>query len=346
MLSVSSVFLEWEGILTFITYLKTFGVLLTVLFTFQLLAQQDAPDTSPHSTRLVQVAPDVKLELLDWGGTGRPMIFLGGLGFTAHEFDEFAPKFTNNYHVYGVTRRGFGASSAPAPDGSNYTADRLGDDVLAVINSLSLQKPILVGHSLAGEEMSSIGSRRPDAVTALIYLDAAYSYALYDDKRGDLILDSIALRYDLNSFLTANTPDVKAFLTKLQSDVDRYNGDIKRQLHDLSLLPPQPPRTAAPPPVMVAISAGKQKYTKIPVPCLAIFAGPHRELTALFPNDPKAHSAVLENDGAASVAQADAFKAAVSGSHVVVLPNASHMIFSSNASDVEREMRSFLLSLR
>ena len=78
--------------------------------------------------------------------------------------------------MVGVTRRGFGDSSAPA---SGYGADRLGDDVLAVIDALKISKPVLAGHSLGGEELSSIGSRHPEKVAGLIYLDAGYSYAFY-----------------------------------------------------------------------------------------------------------------------------------------------------------------------
>jgi pimeloyl-ACP methyl ester carboxylesterase len=55
----------------------------------------------------------------------------------------------------------------------------LGDDVLAVIAALNLDRPILVGHSLAGQELSSVGSRHPEKVAGLVYLDAGYSYA-YD----------------------------------------------------------------------------------------------------------------------------------------------------------------------
>jgi len=43
--------------------------------------------------------------------------------------------------VYGISRRGYGASSSPE---SGYTADRLGDDVLAVIDALKLNRPVLV----------------------------------------------------------------------------------------------------------------------------------------------------------------------------------------------------------
>ena len=77
---------------------------------------------------MIQVEPDIKLEVLDWGGTGRPLVLLSGMGDTAHVFDKFAPTLTTKYHVYGITRRGFGTSSKPDPVTANYNAARLGDD--------------------------------------------------------------------------------------------------------------------------------------------------------------------------------------------------------------------------
>ena len=38
-----------------------------------------------HSIRFVTVQDNVKLEVLDWGGSGRPMILLHGGNSTAHE---------------------------------------------------------------------------------------------------------------------------------------------------------------------------------------------------------------------------------------------------------------------
>jgi pimeloyl-ACP methyl ester carboxylesterase len=129
----------------------------------------------------LQVAEDVRLEVLDWGGSGRSLVLLSGLGGTAHIFDDFAPNLSRGFHVYGVTRRGFGASSRPA---SGYDADRLGDDVLVVLDSLELDRPVLVGASLGGEELSSIGSRHPERAAGLVYLDAAYPYASGDLPHG------------------------------------------------------------------------------------------------------------------------------------------------------------------
>jgi pimeloyl-ACP methyl ester carboxylesterase len=83
-------------------------------------------DPSPHAISFITVDKNVRLEVLDWGGTGRPLVLLTGLGDNAHVFDDFAPKLTPDYHVLGITRRGFGASTI-APSG--YDANRLGDDI-------------------------------------------------------------------------------------------------------------------------------------------------------------------------------------------------------------------------
>ena len=133
-----------------------------------------------RSTQFVTVAKGVRLEVLDWGGTGRPVVLLAGLGNSAHILDGFAVKLREKYHVFGITRRGFGESSAPPVANGAYRADRLGDDVIAVIDALKIRRPILMGHSIAGEELSSIGTRRPEKVAGLVYLDAGYSYALYN----------------------------------------------------------------------------------------------------------------------------------------------------------------------
>jgi pimeloyl-ACP methyl ester carboxylesterase len=66
------------------------------------------------------------------------------------------------YHVYGITRRGRGVSNTPEPNATNYSADRLVKDVLAVIDALHLDKPVIAGHSMSGAELSYIGSHHPE----------------------------------------------------------------------------------------------------------------------------------------------------------------------------------------
>ena len=145
------------------------------------LAQEHSAwrDPSKHQVQFVTVEDGVRLEVLDWGGSGKPLVLLAGGGDTAHVFDDFAPQLTPSFHVYGITRRGFGESGF-SPEG--YGADRLGDDVLAVLDSLKLIRPVLVGHSLGGEELSSLSTRHPSRVAALVYLEAGYPYAFENGK--------------------------------------------------------------------------------------------------------------------------------------------------------------------
>jgi len=300
-------------------------------------------DASPHTVQFIAVDKDVKLEVLDWGGTGRPLVFLAGLGNTAHIFDKFAPKFTNKYHVYGITRRGFGESSSPAPTEKNYSSDRLGDDILAVDDALKLNRPVLVGHSIAGGELSSIAVRHPEKVSGLIYLEAGYVYAFYDSAHGNLIMDAL----DLRDTLTENTVDdltrlemMKTLLGKTQ----QLEKELQAQIKHVEGLPPLKPKDKpSVPTISDAIVSGGHKYTKIPIPCLAIFAVPHDFSGSGL--DAKRQAEVEASDREAVGSQANAFEAGVPTAHVVRLAKAGHYVFLSNEADVLREMNAFLDSL-
>ena len=96
-------------------------------------AGPDALDTSPHQVRFVSVEPGVQVAVLDWGGSGTPLVFLlGGLSFNPHAFDGFVPRFTDRHRVYAITRRGHGDSSWPE---SGYDPGRRAEDVRAVLDT-------------------------------------------------------------------------------------------------------------------------------------------------------------------------------------------------------------------
>lgn len=76
----------------------------------------------------------------------------GGARKHSSRFDSLGPKLAAHYHVIGITRRGFGHSSAPQ---TGFDPRRLGDDVVAVLDALHIADPVLVGHSIAGEELSA-----------------------------------------------------------------------------------------------------------------------------------------------------------------------------------------------
>jgi pimeloyl-ACP methyl ester carboxylesterase len=310
------------------------------------------PDTSwltKSTIFMIEVAPNVSLEVIDWGGSGPPLVFLAGLGNTAHVFDKFALKFVPAHHVYGITRRGFGMSSSPVPDATNYRADQLGDDVVKVIDALGLKKPVLVGHSIAGEELSSIGSRYPEKIAGLIYLDAGYPYALYSPDAGDTQLDAEDVQKQLNTYLASRpgATDQRKLIADLLAELPQLQKDLEVDDKRNNILPPPPPGKADPePPFAAAANAivkGETKYTDIEIPLLAIFASPHdpSNLPQLAA-DKKAEFIAL--DQARSAAQAKAFQK-LKFAKVVVLPNANHFVFFSNEQDVEKAMKDFLNTL-
>ena len=118
----------------------------------------------------VTTAPGATLEVLDWGGTGIPLVFLAGGGHTAHEFDEFAPRLTDEFRVVGITRRGIGGSSA-----SRHQVARDGiKDIAKVLEALELDSAVFVGHSQGGLEAAQFAEAYPDRCLGIVHLDSGY----------------------------------------------------------------------------------------------------------------------------------------------------------------------------
>jgi pimeloyl-ACP methyl ester carboxylesterase len=308
-----------------------FGLLLLI----PTIAQ--AQDTSAHTIQFVTVEPCVNLEILDWGGNGPPVVFMSGLGGTAHVFDDFAPKFTAKHHVFGITRRGFGNSGKPPVTRDNYSPDRLGDDVLAVIAKLGLVKPVLAGHSIAGQEMSSIGTRDPGKVAGLIYLDAGYEYAAFDPKtangstRYGVEMEMTTLEEDLRRLPRIPPDQARETIKEIQNIMPR----LQKMLVWYAPQDEVADRAARSElwTYVDAVDSVKQMYGTLPVPVLAIFAE--------FQDCTKdcADAKIWDADRTAS---ANAFTAVNPRARVVRLAHARHAVWKSNEADVFGEMTAFM----
>jgi non-heme chloroperoxidase len=115
-------------------------------------------------------ANGIRLHYLDWGGSGTVLLFLAGMGSSAYIYDEFAPRFVENFHVIALSRRGHGDSDYPT---KGYDVHTLTDDLRQCLDALEIESVILVGHSMANVEMCHFAALYPDRVLKLIFLDAA-----------------------------------------------------------------------------------------------------------------------------------------------------------------------------
>jgi len=307
-------------------------------------------DPSNHRVQFVTVEEGVQLEVLDWGGTGRPVVLLAGY-LTAHAYDEFAPKLAESYHVYGITRRGFGASSRPE---SGYTAQRSANDVLQVLDALKLVKPVLAGHSFGGQDLSTLGGQHPERIGGLVYLNSAedptLSLADYGVKPADGSKLPAAMREspspDFSSY-----PAYRAWQLRVhgvafpESELRQMyaanpDGSMGRYLVSRN--------------VRDDMFAGirKPNYASISVPVLAflVLPRPVEEQVKRFGPQNDEERAALEQRYAVDVAIARRherdLRSGVPTARVVELPGANFYVFLSSGTVLVREMRTFIAGLR
>lgn len=155
-----------------------FTIVLTISFLLiSLRGDTQQKGTSLYKEKFAQL-DGISLHYLDFGGSGLPLIFLQSFHGDAGEWVDydrkgFAPKFTGTNHVYAITRRGWGKSTDP---GWGYDVATNGEDVVAFMDALKIEKAILAGRIPASMDMTWIAEHHPNRVAGLVYFDFAYTY--------------------------------------------------------------------------------------------------------------------------------------------------------------------------
>lgn len=295
---------------------------------------------------MIAVAPDVSLEVLDFGGTGEPIVLLAGLGFTAHVFDDFAPRLTDRYHVLAITRRGFGVSSGPA---SGYDlATRVADDI-AVLDALHVTRAVWVGHSIAGDELTGIGAMHPDRATALIYLDATYDHTRQEHSPLDGAPDYLPPRPPPEVMkdpvkATAFLNDAIGIPFPLGQTLAQASWDADGRVH---------PRGRPDAANKILDSDVPQDFAAVRVPALVLIAAPSKpdELIHGFANLSAADQQAWHDKWwAIHVKMVDDMRsdvaAHVAGAKIIEYSHGYHFLFLTSPDQVLADMRAFLASTR
>ncbi len=310
----------------------------------------DFRDASSHQVRWITVDSSVRLEVLDWGGTGPPVVLLACY-ISAHTYDEIAPKLTNQFHVYGITRRGIGASDKPA---TGYAVQRSADDVIGVLNALDVQKSLLVGHSCAGQILTMFATRHSDRLLGLVYLDGASDPTLTPVDVGAPMPDPTMLPSPIKP---RSAPDRTSFeALRVSQRRDRGWAFPEEELRQQFAANPDGSvgESLLSPTIRRAITVDarvKPDYSHIQVPVLAIYQRdpPFEQVAANFLIRNEQERAALRQEYAATRAlyvrwQRDLL-AAVPTARIVELEGASLYMFLSNEADVLREIRAFAATL-
>jgi pimeloyl-ACP methyl ester carboxylesterase len=295
-------------------------------------------DASPHRSGFVPVGGGVQLHYLDWGGIGPAIVFLAGQGNTAHAFDDFAPRFTDRFHVVALTRRGFGESSHPA---GGYDTRQLVEDIRVAIDRLHLGRVILIGHSIAGEELTRFAATYPDRVSKLVYLDAAYDRVALDSMFAAAYPAPLALPPSPvpEAADTATAAGYVAFVHRTRG-VNIPEADIRARYRSDGW-------NEEITPAYRAIVVEHPDYARVRAPALAIYAVTD-SVSQLEPwqRDDTAHATIwqeqIDRSAPLYAASRHEFRSRVAHSGVVELHGAHHWLFVSNADEVARSIRRFL----
>jgi pimeloyl-ACP methyl ester carboxylesterase len=109
--------------------------------------------------------------VLDWGGTGEPLVLLHPNGLCAGFFDPLATRLTDTHRVLGVDLRGHGGSDPP-PTRAGLRYGAMAADVLAVLDAFGIGECAVVGESLGGGVACVVDELRPGAIRRLVCCEA------------------------------------------------------------------------------------------------------------------------------------------------------------------------------
>jgi pimeloyl-ACP methyl ester carboxylesterase len=136
--------------------------------------------------RRIEVAPGVALyvEVRMGSRTEAPFVLVHGLASNARLWDGVAEYLNGLGHmVVAIDQRGHGRSDAPE---SGYDLETAVTDLLALIATLELERPVLVGQSWGATVVLELAWRHPESVRGIACVDGgvvdlAQSYPVWED---------------------------------------------------------------------------------------------------------------------------------------------------------------------
>jgi 3-oxoadipate enol-lactonase len=118
-----------------------------------------------------------------------PVLMLSNsLGTNLHMWDDQVAPFTRHFRLVRYDRRGHGKSGVPK---GPYSMERLGRDVLAVLDGLGIEKINWCGLSMGGMVGQWLGANAPDRVDKLILSNTACYYPATPLPSNEFIRDHV-----------------------------------------------------------------------------------------------------------------------------------------------------------
>ena len=121
---------------------------------------------SPQNHRIT--LGDLTFQVATWGRHGPNLVLLHGLASTRKIWDLVAPLLAPYTSIITLDQRGHGDSDKPAV---GYDFATISHDLHLALETLSVPRPIIVGHSWGGNVAVEFASAYPDEVAGIALID-------------------------------------------------------------------------------------------------------------------------------------------------------------------------------
>ncbi len=130
----------------------------------QALKQVIKGEGGPH--REIAAADGLTLHIVT-SGDGPPVIMLHGFTGSADTWKHLRQKLDGTYRVIAIDQPGHGRSSAPA-DPQRYRLGRFATDLCNVLDSLEIERTVVLGYSMGGRAALRFALDHPDRLAGLV----------------------------------------------------------------------------------------------------------------------------------------------------------------------------------
>jgi pimeloyl-ACP methyl ester carboxylesterase len=216
------------------------------------------------------------------------------------------------------------------PPGGYDTSTRV-EDIRCFLDTLRIPKTALIGHSMAGDELTLFATRHPDRVSKLVYLDAAY------DRKPEWWVTGLSD--------PASTPGMTQ---RMRMEALGLPGAADIHVENM----PPPSQWAILVATHKAIFGFRPDYTNVEAAALAFYAAtssnhyPRHSLPSNADAEARAKADEWWQGVGRPIAQksVEQFRAQIPHGEIVELKDAQHYLFlGETAQEVARKIREFLL---
>ena len=107
----------------------------------------------------------------EYGKGEPPLVLLHGVASNSRIWLIVAPLLARRFRVFALDQRGHGESAKP--DGG-YDFPTVTDDIAAFVETLGLERPVIVGHSWGGNVALQYAATYPESAAGIVLVDGGY----------------------------------------------------------------------------------------------------------------------------------------------------------------------------